>query len=80
MPNPNTAVPGHQTAEQAAAQAEKVPYVNPTPWLCTSDKCSPVIGKFIAYWNSFHVSVPYARYLTGVLGSALEGTLPSPTG
>jgi hypothetical protein len=57
-----------------------VAYVNPQPWLCTSKKCSPVIGSYVAYWDSFHITVPYAAYLTGVLGTALTSTLKSAKG
>lgn len=72
--NPNPLFPGMERAEQAAARAAKVAYIDPTPWLCTSTACSPVIGSYIAYWNSQHVSVAYSRYLSGVMGAALTST------
>jgi hypothetical protein len=73
--NPNKQQPSHEKSEKAAAATEKVVYVNPTPWLCTTTKCSPVIGNYIAYWDDFHVSVPYASYLSGVVATALKSTL-----
>jgi hypothetical protein len=77
--NPNPQQPSHATAEKSASEAEHVTYVNPTPWLCTSSKCSPIIGSYIAYWDAFHISVPYAAYLTGVVGTALAKTLRTAT-
>jgi hypothetical protein len=74
-PNPNTTTPGQETAERAAAKAAGSLYVDPTPWLCTKTKCSPVISRFLAYWNPYHVSVTYAAYLATVMGSALKTVL-----
>lgn len=74
-PNPDPAKPGHESAEQAGAAAAGVAYVDPQPWLCTSTRCSPVVGPYFAYWDDTHVSVPYARYLAGVLATALKPTL-----
>lgn len=69
--NPNRAAPGHEAAEQAAASSAHDTYVNPNPWLCTHLACSPVIGNNIVYWDSFHITVNYATYLSGVMGAAL---------
>lgn len=74
VPAPNSARPNHQGAEKAAAKAEKVLFVNPMPWLCTTT-CSPVIGKYIAYYDQYHVSVTYDAYLSGVLQTALKSIL-----
>jgi hypothetical protein len=75
--NPDTAKPGHNSAEQAAAAAAGVTYVNPQPWLCTTSRCSPVVGSFFGYWDDTHVSIQYAKYLTNDLGAALKSTLPA---
>lgn len=73
--NPAHQTPTHASAERSAAAAAHVAYVDPTPWLCTSTACSAVIGPFIAYSDSFHVSVPYVKYLSGVVDDALAATL-----
>jgi hypothetical protein len=75
--NPNPGEPGHESAEVAAATADSVPYINPNSWLCTPSTCSPVIGHFLAYWDSYHVSVPYSEYLELVLKTALGSALPA---
>ncbi len=75
MKNPNTAIPGHEVGEAAAARAAKVTYVDPTPYLCTATSCSPVIGDYVVYVDSQHLAVPYVAYLTGVLTTALSPLL-----
>jgi len=72
--DPNTARPGHAAAERAAAKSAHAVYVDPTRWLCTST-CSSVIGSFIAYYDSDHVSSSYAAFLSTVLGAALKPVL-----
>jgi len=74
VPNPNGYTRHHFAAEQAAAAAENVPYLNPQPWLCTTT-CSPVIGRYAAYCDSFHVSATYAEYLSKVWATALQPLL-----
>lgn len=74
--NPDLAKPGHYAAEEAAAAAVGVPYVDPQPWLCTPKRCSMVIGPFFTYWDEDHISIQYADYLQTVLGAALKSTLP----
>ena len=73
--DPNPLRPGQQTAERAAAAAEKTLYVDPTKWLCTKTTCEPVIGSLIVYYDAFHISCKYAAYLSGVLQTALTKVL-----
>jgi SGNH domain (fused to AT3 domains) len=73
--NPNKFAPGHQEAEMAATAQAKGSYINTNPWLCTSNRCSPIVGNYIAYWDNHHVSVAYAKHLSGVMGSALSKVL-----
>jgi hypothetical protein len=71
VPNPNPKVQDHFAAEQGAASAEGVSYLDPQPWLCTST-CSPVIGNMAVYFDDAHVTSTYAEYLTKVWAAALE--------
>lgn len=73
--NPNKSKLGLESAEEAAAKATKAAYIDPTSWLCTKKRCSPVIGNFIAYWDTSHVSFTYAEYLSGVMGTALGAAI-----
>jgi SGNH domain (fused to AT3 domains) len=72
--NPDTspAQQGHQPAEQAAAKAMGADYINTSPWLCTSTKCCPIIGHFMAYADANHITVDYSVYLSTVVGQKLE--------
>jgi len=69
--DPNPAAPGHFAAEQSAAKAKGVPYLNPNPMLCTS-VCSPIIGRYVAYFDSNHVSATYASFLSADWTSLLQ--------
>jgi hypothetical protein len=71
-PETNPAEQGHQPAEHAAAEAKGADYINTSPWLCTSTKCSPIIGRFLAYADSNHINVIYSAYLSTVMGKELE--------
>jgi hypothetical protein len=74
MKNPNPKMKGLESAEIAATRIAKDLYVPTTQWLCTTTKCSPVIGNYVAYWNNSHVSATYASYLSTVMGAALHKT------
>lgn len=74
VPNPNHAIPGHYAAEERAARATKVPYLNPLRWLCTT-ACSPVIGNLVVYYNNDHVSATYAAFLGTVFAGDVASIL-----
>jgi hypothetical protein len=73
--NPNKQQPVLNGAERNAIVGAGGRYIDPTPWLCTKSTCSPIIGGFIPYWDSYHVSVTYAQYLSSVVGAALKPIL-----
>lgn len=74
VPNPNNRIPGHYAAEQRAAHATNVPYLNPLRWLCTTS-CSPVIGNLVVYYNNDHVSATYAAFLGAVFSGDVASIL-----
>ncbi len=57
-------------AERKAASDAGSHYVNVIPWFC-SDICTPVIGRYLPYWDKLHVALPYSMYLTKVLAQSL---------
>ena len=73
--NPNRARPGEEGAERVAAARTGAIYVDPTPWLCTTTRCSEVIGTHIAYWDWHHISTTYAQVLSNVMAGALKPIL-----
>jgi len=75
-PDPNPKIPDHFAAEEAAAAATHVHYLNPHKWLCAAT-CSPVIGNYAAYYNDNHVTATYAAYLSTVFGAAVTALLPA---
>lgn len=73
--NPNQNALGHQPAEKTAAAATGVKFVVTIPWFCTAKKCSPAVGNNLVHYDQGHVSVPYAKYLSGVFGAAIKPLL-----
>jgi peptidoglycan/LPS O-acetylase OafA/YrhL len=58
-------------AERAAVEAVGGRYVDVTPWLCSAT-CTAVIGRYQVYFNQAHIMGPYAEFLRGVMGKALQ--------
>jgi hypothetical protein len=77
VPYPNPAALGEQPAESAAAAANGAGFITTLPWLCTSDgaTCSAVIGNFITYRDTGHLTATYAQYLSQVMGLAIKAIL-----
>ena len=74
IPFPNPKAPGQQVAEAAAAKAERARFIPTVPWLCTN-RCSMVIGNYIAYSDGSHVSLTYSEYLSQVMDDAIHPIL-----
>jgi hypothetical protein len=45
-------------------------FVDPTPWMCATDPCPTVIGRFLIYRDTHHMTATYARGLARVLEAA----------
>ena len=60
-------------ATKGAAGDADVTYVDPTYWLCPSAPCLPVIGNFLVYRDSDHMTLPFAEALADRLAKALPG-------
>jgi hypothetical protein len=71
---PNPQWPGFQAAEQAAAKSTGVLFVKAIPWVCTKT-CSAIIGNYVPYIDSNHISFAYAQYLSGVMGDTIKNVL-----
>ncbi|MBF6555259.1 MAG: acyltransferase [Acidimicrobiales bacterium] len=57
-------------AERGAATSVGARYVDITPWFCSAT-CTPVIGKFQVYWDSWHITASYSFFLRESLVVAL---------
>jgi len=49
--------------EQHVATTEGVIWIDPTPWICSTEPCSPLSGKYIIYVDSGHLAASFARTL-----------------
>jgi peptidoglycan/LPS O-acetylase OafA/YrhL len=56
--------------EQAAA-AKGVDFIDPTAWVCRTDPCVPVFGRFLIYRDQGHMTKTYASALSKPLAAAL---------
>lgn len=62
--------------EQSAAIAIGGTYIDTVPWACTSILCPIVIANKLAYFDQWHFSESYVKYLTPSLEQKLLLTLP----
>jgi len=42
-------------------------FVDPTPWQCFTEPCPPVIGRFLVYRDTHHMTATFARALASPL-------------
>ncbi|WP_307783886.1 SGNH hydrolase domain-containing protein [Streptomyces spinoverrucosus] len=62
------------SAIKAAAKAENVPVVDPTPWVCApSGTCPVLVGNTMVYRDAGHLADDYVEALTPVLEDELLG-------
>ena len=64
-------------AERSAAAVAGITSVPTRKWLC-AQTCSPVIGPFLPYQDTNHLTSTFVRYLSTVLGAALLPLFQSP--
>ncbi len=59
-------------AVKAAAKTTGVDYLETKQWFCAFDKCPVVVGDFITHRDRGHMTLEYARELTGALARRLK--------
>jgi hypothetical protein len=59
------------SAEEQAAAANGALYVPTTQWMC-AQLCVPIVGHIRVYNDRYHMSATYAKYLSGVVQTALN--------
>ena len=68
----DTAVESDWLEEQAEVAREAgVSFVDPTPWVCPSDPCPAVIGRYLVYRDTHHLTTTYTMAVRSRLGAAL---------
>lgn len=66
-------------AEEAAANANKIAYVDPLSWFCADDKCPAVIGSTPVYVDGQHLTQVYSKQLAPLLEAELNPVLTAAT-
>jgi SGNH domain (fused to AT3 domains)/Acyltransferase family len=61
-----------------AARAAGAHTFDPNPLFCSAGKCMAVIGKFLVYRDSSHITATYARWLAPTLLEPIKLALGSP--
>ncbi|HVA85707.1 MAG TPA: SGNH hydrolase domain-containing protein [Candidatus Saccharimonadales bacterium] len=59
-------------ADRVTADAVGAGFIDPSPWICPSDPCPPVIGKLLVYREQDHLTAVFAASLAPRLGAALQ--------
>jgi peptidoglycan/LPS O-acetylase OafA/YrhL len=57
----------HQSSERAATEAAGATFIDPTGWMCFTDPCPSVIGRFLVYRDTHHMTATYARALSDLV-------------
>ena len=57
--------------QQGVAEAVGAAFVDPTPWLCPIDPCPAVIGRYLVYRDTHHITTTYAVAVRNRLAAAL---------
>lgn len=58
--------------EQKVAIANKVTFVDPTPWICGTDPCSPLSGRYQIFVDKGHLTASFAWTLEKPLWTQLS--------
>jgi peptidoglycan/LPS O-acetylase OafA/YrhL len=71
MPRETALDPAWRAAEQAAAERVGATFVDTAAWICPSDPCPAVIGRFVVYADTNHLTRPFVTALTSRLDAAI---------
>jgi hypothetical protein len=63
--------PGWIALERAAAESLGATFVDVDAWICPSDPCPLVIGRYAVFADTNHITRPFAQGLTARLDAAL---------
>ena len=72
-----TAVDSAYTRREAdIAAAAGAGWVDPTAWICRTDRCPVVFGRFLIFRDQHHLTATYSRALAKQLYEAMEAASP----
>ncbi|HEY7131161.1 MAG TPA: acyltransferase family protein [Candidatus Limnocylindrales bacterium] len=78
-PSKSAIAPGRLAADRQVAAAAGASFIDPTPWVCPTEPCPVVIGPYLVFRDTHHLTTPFARALSRRLLDALPADLPRPT-
>ena len=58
-------------ADAATATDAGAIFVDPTPWMCGTEPCSPVLGRLLIYRDEHHMTATFARALAVAFADAI---------
>ena len=64
--------------EAAAVRRAGAVLIDPSVWFCTATTCPPVIDDIVVYCDNTHPTATYTKWLSPVLGTALEKAIGGP--
>ena len=71
VPRTDAVDPAWIAAEQAATEAEGATFVDVDAWICPSDPCPAIIGRYVVYADTNHLTRVFVQALTSRLDAAL---------
>ena len=71
VPRDQAIEPGWIDLERAAADSHGATFVDVDAWICPSDPCPLVIGRYAVFADTNHITRPFAQGLTARLEAAL---------
>jgi hypothetical protein len=67
-------------ADRAVAAAAGATFIDPTPWVCPTEPCPVVIGNYLVFRDSHHLTTPFSEALARRMLAALPPPLGDPSG
>ncbi len=71
MPWSAVTMPGYTAREAAIAVSAGAIWVDPTAWICRTDPCPVIMGRFLIYRDQHHLTATYSRGLADALYLAM---------
>ena len=76
-----SAIDAKRTADdRALAEAAGVTFIDPTSWVCPTEPCPVVIGAYLVFRDSHHLTTPFSTALARRMLAALPPPLGNPSG